>query len=396
MAKETLDYVLKEMTSDEGGFYSATDADSEGEEGKFFVWTPKEIAEVVGEARAKIVNAYFGVTAEGNFEGHNILNRARTDGEVAEELGITIDALRSEIAEAKAQLYTAREKRIHPILDDKIITEWNGQMISAFARAGFALSESKYVGAAEKAARFILDKLTDDKGRLLRAYRAGKAKNMAVTEDYAFFIAGLLDLYEATGVRSWLQQAIRLQAVLDAHYVDEAGGYFATADDGPPLLVREKPVYDGAQPSGNSVAALNLLRLHAFTLDTVYAERGERTLFAFGQTLLDGAGETPKLATALDFYHDEAKEIVVAGEGPDRTELEDTVRKAFLPNRALVLRPPVDEVPWSANKPAQGGRTTAYVCLKQVCKKPTSDPSELGEQLSEVAQIEAAPLTRKK
>ena len=394
IARDTLDYVLREMTSPEGGFYSATDADSEGVEGKFFVWTPSEIEATVGAGRAKIVAAYFGVSEEGNFEGHNILHRPRPDDTVAEELGMTVEALKSEITEARSLLYESRKKRIPPLLDDKIITEWNGQMISAFAKAGFALDEARYIKAAKKAATFITTKLSKD-GRLLRTYRNGPSPHQAVVEDYAFFIAGLLDLFEATGSEQWLKEAIRLQAVLDEHYLDEAGGaYFSTADDGPKLLVREKPVYDGAQPSGNSVAALNLLRLHTMTTDARFAERAERILYAFGQTLIDGAEETPKLATALDYYHDQAKEIVLVGDGPERQPLQDILRKTFLPNRALVIGAQTADVPWTADKRPLSGRPTAYVCLAQVCKKPTSDPSELRSQLGEVEAIKAEPLRR--
>ena len=392
VARETLDYVLREMTSDAGGFFSATDADSEGEEGKFFVWTPEQIDTVVGETRGRIVKAYFAVTPEGNFEGHSILHRPREDDAVAKELGLSVDDLRSEIAAAKAQLYAAREQRIHPLLDDKIITEWNGQMIGAFAKAGFALDEAKFIAAAEKAARFVLDKLSDDRGRLLRAFRKDQARHGAVLEDYAFFIAGLLDLYEATGRSSWLDEVIRLQAIVDKHFLDEVnGGYFGTPDDGPKLLVREKPLYDGAQPSGNSVCALNLLRLATFTTNDQYKERGARTLLAFGQKLADDAEETPKLALALDYYLDEAKEIVVVGDGPDRDALTRVLRATFLPNRAFAPAASA-KIPWTADKRTRGGRPTAYVCLQQICKKPTSDPEEFRRQLEETVALQAPPL----
>ncbi|MEO1334384.1 MAG: thioredoxin domain-containing protein, partial [Myxococcota bacterium] len=391
IAKETLDYVLREMTSPEGGFYSATDADSEGEEGKFFVWTLAELDTILGPDASKIVQAYFDVTNDGNFEGHSILHRPRTDAEIAQQLNIEVDALRQQIEKAKSTLYAARKKRIAPLLDDKIITEWNGQMISALARAGFALDDSKYISSAKKAADFILGAVSHE-GRLRRAYRKGQARHAAVLEDYAFFIAGLLDLYEATSEQRWLQEAIRLQTIVDTHFLDaDNGGYFATADDSPKLLVREKPIYDGAQPSGNSVSALNLLRLHTLTTDDKYRALAERVIFALGQTLLDGAVETPKLATALDFYYDEAKEIAVVGEGPERQALLDVLRKSFLPNRALSLHP-TPEVPWTEDKRPMGGKPTAYVCLNQVCKKPTSDPKELERQLAEIARIEAEPL----
>ncbi len=395
VARETLDYVLREMTSTDGGFYSATDADSEGEEGKFFVWTPAEIRAVVGESRARAVLAYFAVTDSGNFEGRNILHRPRIDAEVASELEVSVDALRAEIAAAKPLLYAARQRRVPPLLDDKVITEWNGQMISAFARAGFVLDEPRYVQAAERAADFVLTKLTAD-GRLLRAYRNGRARHRAVLEDYAFVIAALLDVFEATSAARWLDEAVRLQAVLDEHYRDASdGAYFATADDGPKLLVREKPVSDGAQPSGNSVTALNLLRLHTLTTEEKYRKAAEMILFAFGRPLTDDPFETPKLVTALDFYHDEAKEIALVGDGPARADLEAALRTAFVPNRAIVRRGPIERVPWSIDKRAIGGQPTAYVCLQQICNRPTSDPVELTRQLSEVQPISAPPLVFK-
>ena len=167
---------------------------------------------------------------------------------------------------------------------------------------------------------------------------------------------------------------------------------FATADDGPELLIRDKPVYDGAQPSGNSVTALNLLRLHTFTTDDRFAELAERTIFAFGQTLIDGALETPKLAIALDYYHDEAKEIVVVGDGPTKVELQDVLRTTFLPNRAWVIGEAIEAIPWTADKRPMAGRPTAYVCLQQVCKKPTSDPTELAKQLADTVTLKEAPL----
>lgn len=400
VAKDTLNYVLKEMTSEGGGFYSATDADSDGEEGKFFVWTPEEIEAAVGPEAAKVVNAYWGVSAAGNFEGKNILNRARPEAEVAAELNMALPILREAIKDARAKLYNVRKKRIPPQLDDKILTEWNGQMISAMARAGFAVNEPKYTQAAVQAANFVLTKLSKD-GRLLRAYRGAASRHGAVLEDYAFFIAGLLDLFEATGDVRWMDESLRLQKILETHHLDkEGGGFFATPDDGEVLLVREKPDYDGAQPSGNSVATLNLLRLHEFTQDLHYLELAQDTLRGFGGSLSNGASQAPKLAQALDWIYDAPKEIlIVSTPSDDGAALKDVLRRSFVPNKVFVqsdeaqIEALTKRIPWLEAKVARNGQATAYVCKGQVCKQPTSDPSIFEKQLAEVEPLIAPPLS---
>jgi uncharacterized protein YyaL (SSP411 family) len=398
-AKETLDYVLREMTSPGGGFYSATDADSEGEEGLFFVWEPAELDGALGPELAKVAIRFYGVTAHGNFEGKNILFRPEPEQTVANGLGLSLDALRSRIEEANAKLYEVRKKRIPPILDDKIITEWNAQMISAFARAGATFSEPKYVAAAENAAAFILAQMKSD-GRLLRTHRDGEAKHRGVLEDHAFLVTALLDLYEATGSKRWLTSAFEIHAAMELSFADaKSGGYFGTPSDGETLLIREKPLYDGAQPSGNAHAALNLLRFAELTGDDAYRQKAVRTLAAFGKSLEEGALECPKLALALDFLHDEPKEIVVvtAAGDPGRALLE-AIHGSFVPNRILIT---IDErdveasaamLPILENKRAIGGKATAYVCIGHACKKPTSDPAELRAQLAEVSKLGAPPL----
>ena len=400
VTRDVLDYVLREMTGDEGGFYSATDADSEGEEGKFFVWTPAEIEEVLGHDRAKVVAAYYGVTARGNFEGLNILNVTRSHEDVAAEVELTPDELKAVLETSRKMLYDARKKRIHPLLDDKVLTEWNGQMIGAFARAGLALDEPKYVAAAKRAADFVLAKLVKD-DRVLRAYRAGRAKHLGVLEDYAFLIAALLDVFEATGGTTYLERALALQAKQDDLFGDdEGGGYFTTADDGEALLVREKPIYDGAQPAGNSVAAMNLLRLAELTGDDAHTKRAESIFRAFGEALKRGAMECPQLAQALDFHLDRTKQIVIVETAPGAgAELLAVVRTAYQPNRVLVRAIEKDVASMAKTIPLLEGKrvmgdaqATAYVCFQQTCKKPTSDPTELAEQIAEVTRIEAMKL----
>ncbi len=399
VTEHTLDYVLKEMRSAEGGFYSATDADSEGEEGKFFVWTPKQLKAALSPAETKFIQQVMGVTERGNFEGHNIFFRSASDAEDAQKLGLETPAFKAQLSSILAKLYIVRERREHPLLDDKVLTEWNGQMISALAKAGFAFDKQKYLDAAEQAAAMLLEKLSQ-KGRLLRAYRQDQAKHAGVLEDYAFFIAGLLDLFEATQQSRWLNEAQRLQKLQDQLFFDSnGGGYFSTASDAEQLLVREKTIYDGAQPSGNSVSALNLLRLHEFTEDKAFFENAQRTLLAYADSLEKGAGECPKLAQALDYYLDEAKELVlVQHPNDDGKALQEVFREAFLPNRALVIATEAEveklalSIPWIAGKKALKGKATAYVCIKGLCKRPTSDPQELKKQLREFKGLAAKPL----
>jgi uncharacterized protein YyaL (SSP411 family) len=399
-ARETLDYVAREMTSPEGGFYSATDADSEGDEGRFFVWTKDEMEKVLGPERARNTAAYFGVTAEGNFEGKNVLHRPRTDEEWAEELKVPITDLIKEIGENKKILFDARQKRVHPLRDDKILTEWNGQMISAFARAGARFDEKRYVDLARRAADFILDALRKD-GRLLRVYSDGIPKHAAVLEDYAFFIDGLLELFDATSEARWLEEAIALEDVLEKHYLDERdGAFYSTPSDGEKLLVREKPSYDGAQPSGNAVASLNLLRLAELTSREHYRKIAEKSFMALGASLERGAIEAPMLACALDYYLDKPKEVVIIATASDPgAALITAARNTFLPNRVFIRTTEGDPreklaqiVPLLKDKRALHQRATAYVCTDYVCQAPTSSPDVLRKQL---AQLEPLPLERK-
>jgi hypothetical protein len=276
-ARRSLEYVAREMTAPGGGFLSATDADSrrpdgEMEEGWFFTWTPAEIRAVLSPEQAAAAEAWWGVSQRGNLEGRSVLHVWRDAAEVAAQLGVDEATLHARVEAARAGLLRARARREPPLRDDKILVAWNGLMISAFARAGFAWDEPRFTRAAARAAGFLLDELRRD-GRLLRVYLAGRVSGPAFLEDYAFLVAGLLDLHEADGAPRWLREAIALQAVLDAHYADaEGGGYFRTPDDGERLLVREKPADDGALPSGSSVAAANLLRLAEFTGDRAYLE----------------------------------------------------------------------------------------------------------------------------
>ncbi len=403
--REILAYVAREMTGPEGAFYSAADADSltpsgHQEEGWFFTWTPAEIDAALSPEEARAVKATYNVTAPGNFEGRNILNRTRDLQDIARELSIGREALDGLLASARSKLYDVRARRPWPLTDDKILVEWNGLMISAFARAGLALGEPALTARAARAADFLLKTMIVD-GALFRVYRDGKVSHKAVLDDHAFLAAGLLDLFEATGEVRWLKQAVALHELLDKGFFDAAdGGFFLSHVDTPDLMVREKPDYDGAVPAGNSVAAQNLLRLHALTDEDRYRTQAEKTLSAFGRTLALGMTAAPRLGSALDFYLDQPWQIVLVkpSASADASAFLKALGGAYVPNRVLIvtqegeaLKALQEVVPLVEGKVAAGGEVTAYVCQERVCKKPTGDPAVFLKQLAEVRAYEGGP-----
>ena len=404
VVRDTLDYLRREMTAPGGGFTSATDADSPGadgepEEGRFFTWTPAELAQVLGAERARAVGAWYGVTEAGHFEGRSVLHRWRDEGAVAAELAIEPAALRRLLAGTREELLAARARRPAPLRDDKVLAAWNGLAISAFARAGLALPEPDYVAAAAAAADFALGSMRRD-GRLHRAFIAGRASGPAFLEDYAFLIAGLLDLYEARPDPRWLREALALQAVLDADYADPAGAYFQTAAREADLLVREKPTRDGAIPSGNSVAALNLQRLADLAFDEALRQRAGLLFSALGDPVRAAPIAFGELLLALDYHHDTPKEIVLVAPaaGGDAAPMLAALGRTFVPNRVLsrVTEGPDLEahaalVPLLRYKRAREGRVTAYVCENRVCDLPTADPVVFAAQIAAVARDEPAP-----
>jgi len=397
VAREILDYLTREMLDAGGAFHAATDADSlapggHEEEGRFFTWTPDELEAVLGPDRARLVAARYGVTAAGNLDGRSVLYLARPLGEVAREVGLDEAQVQGEIAAALPLLYAARAARPHPLRDDKVIAAWNGLAISAFARASRVLGDAAYAARASRAADFVLREMVVD-GMLRRAWSGGTARERAVLEDYAFLVAGLLDLYEATFESRWLAAAIELQGQLDAHYLDPSdGGYFTTPSDGELLLTRDKPAYDGALPSGNAVAALNLLRLHELSGDERYQAQARQLFGVFAATFASAPGSFPRMLTALDYFLDTPKEIVVIApaELDEARPLLDEIAATYLPNAVVVAAPERDVaglanlVPLVADKKALGGRATAYVCERRVCKLPTSDVAMLRRQLAAV------------
>ncbi|MBI3303402.1 MAG: thioredoxin domain-containing protein, partial [Deltaproteobacteria bacterium] len=385
-----------EMTAPEGALYSATDADSEGEEGKFFVWTPTEIEKVLGPQQAKLFNAYYGVTEQGNFAGKNILHVARPLAEVAKEFELSPDQAQTQLQAARAALYEARRRRVPPHKDIKILVSWNGLMISAFARAAHVLNAPEYARQAQRAAEFLLMKMKKGE-RLQRSYLDGVASGNAYLDDYAFLAAGLLDLYEATFEPRWLREAIALHRVLETHFWDkQGGGFFMSADDSETLLAREKPNYDGAEPSGNSVAILNLLRLAEFTTDDLYREMAQKGLRAFAAQLAQAPTSMPRMLAAVDFSLDKPKEIVIVKPAADATAelLLAKLRATFTPNRVLSvvtqggdLEHQQQVIPLLQFKVAIGGQVTAYVCEQQICALPTADPAVFAQQIAKVEPL---------
>ena len=397
IAREILRYVERDMTSPEGGFYSATDADSPApsghrEEGWFFTWTPDELASVLDGPSLALVTAFYGVTPAGNFDGRSILHTSRPLGEVAAELDLEVNAARRMLDAAREALYAARAERPAPLRDDKILTSWNGLTISALAQAALVLGEPAYADRAATAADFILTHLRDE-NRLLRSYVGGEARVAAYLDDYAFLLAALLDLYEATSEPRWLQAALDLDGTLAAGFEDADGGFFRTSDAHESMLAREKPGFDGAEPSGNSVQLLNLVRLHEFTSDDRYRQRADRALRAFGATLSRAPTAHAEMLLAVDFRLGTPKEIIIVTPRArgDADPFLAELRTTFLPNRILSVVPEGDQfaahadlVPLLDGKFARDGETTAYVCENRICELPTTDPAIFAEQIRAV------------
>ena len=390
VAREILDYLDREMRAPGGGFYSATDADSEGEEGKFFVWTLAELEALLDPQQTRLIQHHYGVTAQGNFEGTNIFSVSQPLLEMAESQGLSLEQMRAQLQTARKILYQARQKRIPPHTDTKVLVSWNGLAISAFARGAYILGVPTYAERAKSAATFILTHMKQE-GRLHRSALGTTIDGDAYLDDYAFFIAGLLDLYEATFELPWLQEAIALQAVLEKHFWDsQHGGFFLTADDAEVLLAREKPSYDGAEPSGNAVAVQNLLRLAELTTNDHYRQRAQRCFRAFASQLKKSPTSMPRMLSALDFSLDRPKEIAIVKASPqDTTEpLLAQLRTHFIPNRVVSIVTQGSElaahqkvIPWLEAKIAIKGKVTAYVCEQHVCALPTSDPEIFAKQI---------------
>jgi uncharacterized protein YyaL (SSP411 family) len=393
-AREVLTYVLRDMTAPEGGFYSAEDADSEGEEGKFYVWTLDELVDVLGKDRARLAALVWEAQPQGNFldeatrqrTGANILHRTRTLDDWARELGVPIDELTQELEQARTALLERREGRIRPLLDDKILTDWNGLMIAALAKAGVALGDETYVRAAERAADFVHETLWRD-GRLLHRYRDGSAAIDGNVDDYAFLAWGAVELHQATQDPRHLRRAIDLtETMLDRFHDSELGGLFFSPADRDDLIVRQKEVYDGAAPSGNSVAMYNLIRLARLTAEPRYDQIAHEIAQAFSRQVAHHPSAFTFLLSGLALSLGGSEELVLVGDPDDDAtrQMLDAARRGFHPGRVMLVRSPdqagdslTELAPLLADFRTQDGETTAYLCHDYRCERPVTRVEDL-------------------
>jgi uncharacterized protein YyaL (SSP411 family) len=383
IAEETLDYVLREMTDPSGAFYSTQDADSEGKEGAFYVWSAEELRDLLGDD-APLALAYWGVSDSGNFEGANILHGAQPLEDIAASLGIAIDEALASVERARSTLYEARSKRIWPGKDDKALAAWNGWMLRAFAEAGRLLDRDDYVAAANRNADFVARELLVD-GRLQRAWRNGQAKLDAYLEDYAALANAFLSLYEATGAAGRFTFARTLVEAMIERFWDEAtGAFFDTAGDAEPLIGRPRDLTDNATPSGTSLACEALLRLTAFTADLRYREYAARILVALAPAMERHPSSFGHLLCALDDLIGPYYEVAIVGSPEDAATqaLVQVVNSRFLPRIALAVGAPDDiEVPLLENRALVDGQPAAHVCQGFVCQRPVTASAALLSQL---------------
>ena len=385
ITRETLDYVRREMLGKEGGFYSTTDADSEGEEGKFFVWSAKEFEDVLGDD-AKLMMRFFGVTESGNFEGKNILTRRTSLEAFAKANHMMVAVLKAKVEEAKVLLYAARAKRVHPHLDDKILSSWNGLMLRAFARAAAVLGDAEYLKIAQTNADFLMTKMQDEKGHLFRTRRLGRSRLPGFLEDYAFVAAGLIDLYQADPNPRWIGEALRLQGIVEKEFVAPAGnGYASVSKFQKGLIVRVSSAQESSLPSDVGMAAMNAYRLGLLAGDTKLTARAHDILRRHSGEFRHYPNAYGQLLILVDYLDAVPQEVYVVGE-PKAKATEAFLRKlreAWPPYRVFAFSSPQGleglsrVLPAAEGKEALDGKTTAYVCTEGVCKAPITDPKDL-------------------
>jgi uncharacterized protein YyaL (SSP411 family) len=397
---ETLDYVRRELASSEGAFFSAEDADSEGVEGRYYLWTLGEIKQVLSPAEAEVFARAYNVTATGNLgkEGlgdgarDNVLSKNESLDEIASQTDMTAQELRGLLATSLMKLSERRERRAHPHKDDKILTDWNGLMIVAFARAAKAFGRTDYEREAIRATDFILNSMVSDEGRLRHRFRDGEAAIDAFLDDHAFMIWGLTELYETTFDVRFVQAAMDLtRSMIDLFWDEDDGGFFFSAKDAEKVVARRKESYDGALPSGNSVAMLCLLRLSHLTGDLELERKANRIAMAFTKEVSTMPEAYPQLLSALDFAFGPSSEIIIAGdpEKKDTTEMIDSVRARFMPNAVVILNPedgasggPLAES--IKGKSSIDGKATTYMCSNRACGEPANDLESMLRMLKEV------------
>jgi hypothetical protein len=390
--REIFTYVLRDMTSPEGGFFSAEDADSEGREGLFYVWKPEEVKKSLGPELGDLFCRCYDIQPGGNFEeGESIPHLPVSLSQAADREKILSEELTRKLESARQTLFKLREQRIHPLKDDKILTAWNGLMIAALAKAAQALEEPAFARAAARSADFILEKMRDPSGRLYRRFREGHLANPGYLEDYVYLVWGLIELYEATFDLNFLQEAITLNRMaIDLFWDEEQGGFFFTAKDGEPLIAREKEIYDGAVPSGNSVALLNLLRLNKYTGDSDWSEKADQLLRSFSDTISGFPMAYTQVLNALDWVVGPSQEIVIAGDKdhPVSREMVRLVREAFLPNKILLFKATGPEgealsrvASFAESLISASDKPTAYVCEQYACRQPVQEAEALRKSL---------------
>ncbi|GIV96795.1 MAG: thioredoxin domain-containing protein [Herpetosiphonaceae bacterium] len=389
IAEETIDYILRDMTAPEGGFYSTEDADSEGEEGRFYTWTLQELRQVLGED-ATVAAAYWDVSEAGNFEGRNILHVQHDPLEFARQLAVSLEELQERVAGWRRKLLEARSQRVRPGRDEKMLTAWNGLMLRSLAEAGRALRRDDYIEAARRNADFLLNHLRRD-GRLLRSYKDGQAKIKGFLDDYAFLIDGLLELYQATFELRWMREAKSLtETMLQLFWDEERQIFFDTSTEHEQLISRPRDPFDNATPSGTSVAVDVLLRLAALLGEPAYMRTALSVLRGLSAGMVQLPSGFGRLLAALDFYVSTPKEIAIIGEpdAPDTQRLIEVVFGRYLPNKVVAGAAPdnreaAELIPLLQDRPMLAGQATAYVCTNYTCKSPTADPDELARQLTE-------------
>jgi uncharacterized protein YyaL (SSP411 family) len=397
--RETVTYVLHDMTSPEGGFYSADDADSEGEEGRYYLWTTDEVEKVLGDEDAAFAATVWNLEPQGNYRdeatgrptGRNIPHLIDRFEDVARKQGVSSEDFEKRLESVRSRLVEVREQRIHPLKDDKVLSDWNGLMAAAMAFAGRVFNRPQWIETAKTAADFVLDTMRTDDSRLLHRYRDGDASIPAFLDDYVFMTTAMLELFDATFDPSFLERALQLQRLTDNLFWDpNNGGYFFTAADNEELLVRQKEVHDGAIPSGNSMAADNLVRLARLTGKTEYGQRADQIVAAFSNDVQQLPSAHSQLVSALQRRSAPSLEVVIAGEAQaaDTKALIDVVRSMYLPHAAVLLVPPGETgasirrlAPFTESYEPVDGRAAAYVCRDFTCQLPSTDPAKLKELL---------------
>lgn len=396
-ADETIEYVLRDMQNSQGAFYSAEDADSEGEEGKFYVWGMDELRDVLPSADAELAIEVFNVTEEGNYvdeasrqrTGKNILHLTNPTENLAEERNLSTEEFKKKLNDIRNKLFQKREDRIRPLLDDKILTDWNGMMIAALAKAGRAFNNQNYISEAERAYNFVREKLLQDNSKLLHRFRDGESAISGHADDYAFLIWGILELYEATFKTNYLKEAVDLNNAFIENFWDEKqGGFYFTGEGSEELLGRKKEVYDGAIPSGNSVALSNLLRIGRITADTELEDKADELIRLYSSQVKQAPTGFGQLLQGVYFALSQSYEIVIAGSKENELvkEMLNRVHSKFIPNKVIVLNEPEDKnikklAPYTKEQTPLKGKAAAYVCKNYSCEMPTGDPERMMELL---------------